>query len=238
MTAATLQVVSILVCHWSVMVVSGFSTIDIHRYRSSITNDKRPSSSSSLYAGFGAKSSKNNKKSTNEPKLKPKQQWDRYVELKNEPSVAVAVRLIDGTEEWLNVGSVKSQESNYTSQAVFRQRALIAEHAKRLHPGQFLNKQQDLQWGYKTDDGAEEGQWVIVDKSCMMDSAETGADDASAKGIEKRVGFKGLPDPIFGFYTDESISGMDASALGKKSSVGTGGSVTGSNKKGPGDGVI
>lgn len=236
MTAATLQVLAILVCNWSVMVVSGFSTIAIRRYSSSYINDKIISSSSSLYAGFGAKSTKKDNKSNKEIKLKPKQQWDRYVELKSEPSVAVAVRMIDGTDEWLDVGSVKSQDSKYTSQAVFRQRALIAEHAKRLHPGQINKKQQQLQWGYKKDDGEEEGQWVIVDKSCMIDYADTVSDEGSSKGLEKLVGFKGLPDPVSGFYTEKSISGMDASSLGKKNS--SGGSVTGSNKKGPGDGVI
>ena len=82
-------------------------------------------------------------------------------------------------------------------------------------------------------EGMKEDGWVIVDKSCMIDLEE-----GSAKGLEKLVGFKGLPDPVSGYYTEKSISVMDASSLSKKSSGGTGGPVTGSGKKGPGDGVI
>jgi len=198
-------------------------------------NEQMKPSSSSLYAGFGgggASSSKEKKKSkSTEIKLKPKQQWDRYVELKDELDTAVAVR-IEGTDAWLGVGSVKSQDTKYTPQAVFRQRALIVEHAKRLHPGQLAssstkNNKQQLQWGYYAE---PEGQWVIADKSCM--------ENIDAEGIPKLVGFKGRPDPATGFYTEIAGGRMDASALGQKSSAGSGGPVTGSNKKGTGDGVI
>lgn len=237
----------------SLSFVSGFSSIATGRHSTSTrtstsyshTNNSNQvtSSSSSLSAGFGgggAVSSKNNKKNKTksksaETKLKPKQQWDRFVELKDEPNVAVAVR-IEGTDEWLGVGVVKSQGSKYTPQAVFRQRALIVEHAKRLHPGQLAssNKQQ-LQWGYyaEPEEKDGEGQWAIVDKSCMND-----IDAAGAEGIQKLVGFKGRPDPVSGFYTEIAGGRMDASALAQKGSAGSGGPVSGSGKKGTGDGVI
>ena len=82
-------------------------------------------------AGFG--SSKSNgkgkakgKSKATDGKLKPKQQWDRYLDMKRSQKKAVAVR-IEGTEEWIEVGKVKSNEDMYTELAVARQRALIAE---------------------------------------------------------------------------------------------------------------
>ena len=82
-------------------------------------------------AGFGSSKSngkgkaKGKSKST-DGKLKPKQQWDRYLDMKRSQKKAVAVR-IEGTEEWIEVGKVKSNEDMYTELAVARQRALIAE---------------------------------------------------------------------------------------------------------------
>jgi len=231
-----------------------------------------------LYAGFGGGGTgvsniKNNKKKnkinkTDKNKLKPKPQWDRYLEFKYEPKIPVAVQIIDddangdggGTGEWFNVGCVKSQGSKYTSQAVFRQRAIIAEHAKRLHPIQLAtNGKQQLKfnWGYydfstpttttstseeKDDDDnddneeEEEGQWVIVDKS----SSE---DDVVVDGIEKLIGFMGRPDPVTGFYCQYESGRITSSPLSSDGGVGGksgsgGGPVKGSNKKGPGDGVI
>jgi len=251
--AATLQVVVIsALCNWSLLVViNGFSRpieTTVRRYSSSsytLENDVTRSSSSSspslLQAGFGgggklasSSSTKKGKKSAakKEIKLKPKQQWDRYVELKNEAGVAVAIRLLvddDGADDWLEVGSVKSQDSKYIDQAVFRQRALIAEHAKRLYPGKLNKKQQQqFQLGYYKSDDGDEGEWVVVDKSSVS--------TPEVEGLVKRIGFMGRPDPITGFYTEESVRGMNANFLGLKSK--TGGPITGSNKKGPGDGVI
>jgi hypothetical protein len=79
-----------------------------------------------LGAGFGGGDSKSNKK---ESKIKPKQQWDRYCgDLKKEKPYRVAVK-VQGkqSEEWLEVGNVKSKGGEYTKAAVARQRALIAE---------------------------------------------------------------------------------------------------------------
>mmetsp|Transcript_8811 Transcript_8811/g.18082 ORF Transcript_8811/g.18082 Transcript_8811/m.18082 type:complete len:227 (+) Transcript_8811:71-751(+) len=211
-------------------VVSGFSPLAPGRYGASSTRI-RPTNkitpSTPLYAGFGggaaAGSKKNKKKKTpTDTKLKPKQQWDRYVDLKDEPAVAVAVQP-EGTEEWLGVGSVRSRDSQYTPQAVFRQRALLAEHARRLHPGQ-VTSDGTLSWGYREPDGA----YVRVDRACL-DAAET-------EGLEKWVGFEGLP--VAGFYTDSATGRIDASALGQNKKKGGGGPISGSGKKGPGDGVI
>jgi hypothetical protein len=79
-----------------------------------------------LGAGFGGGDSKSNKK---ESKIKPKQQWDRYCgDLKKEKPYRVAVKVQSKeNEEWLEVGNVKSKDSEYTKAAVARQRALIAE---------------------------------------------------------------------------------------------------------------
>lgn len=67
--------------------------------------------------------------------LKPKQQWDRYSDMKKEKKIRVAVRpsssdsSVTSTSEteWLEVGNVKSKEDKYTELAVVRQRAIIAE---------------------------------------------------------------------------------------------------------------
>lgn len=78
-----------------------------------------------LNAGFGGGSPKKKK----ETKIKPKQQWDRYSgDLKKEKPYRVAVKA-EGKEsdEWLEVGNVKSKENKHTVAAVARQKALIAE---------------------------------------------------------------------------------------------------------------
>lgn len=82
--------------------------------------------------GFGGSGGKQTSK---ENKLKPKQQWDRYVEMKKATKVQVAARVManndeeasSSSSEWLVVGSVKSTDNAYTKIAVARQRALIAE---------------------------------------------------------------------------------------------------------------
>jgi len=139
--------------------------------------------------GKKAGGDKKKKKSVSkEIKLKPKQQWDRYAEFKREPKIQVGVRIKDD-DEWLAVGRVKSKDSEYTEAAVFRQRAIIAEHAKRLFPIQ-LSSKKTLEWGYHTGD-EETNEWKIVDKSCMSTEVD---------GLEKLIGFEGRPDPASGFY--------------------------------------
>ena len=88
----------------------------------------RHASTTILFAGFGSSSNTAQpSKSNKDVKLKPKQQWDRYLgALKKETAFKVAVKPIDSTE-WLEVGAVKSQGSDKTEWAVARQRALIAE---------------------------------------------------------------------------------------------------------------
>jgi hypothetical protein len=78
-----------------------------------------------LKAGFGGDSSKKKK----DVKIKPKQQWDRYTgDLKKEKPYRVAVKAEGrNSDEWLEVGNVKSKGGEYTKAAVARQRALIAE---------------------------------------------------------------------------------------------------------------
>ena len=87
--------------------------------------------SSAIFAGFGgggAKKAKAGKSSTKQGKLKPKQQWDRYSDLKKETKIAVGIRMKeDDSDEWLQVGHVRSKGSEYTTMSVALQRALIAE---------------------------------------------------------------------------------------------------------------
>jgi hypothetical protein len=93
----------------------------------------------------------------------------------------------DGEGDWLEVGKVRSQNDEYTLIAIARQRALIADHAKRLYPVK-IPAHSVLTWGYKEDDS-----WVAVDKS--VDD-----DESIPKGIEKEFGFEGISDKASGFY--------------------------------------
>ena len=81
-----------------------------------------------LRAGFGS-GGDDPKKKKKEIKLKPKQQWDRYTgDLKKQKPYRVAVKAEGkNSDEWLEVGNVRSKDGAYTKAAVARQRALIAE---------------------------------------------------------------------------------------------------------------
>jgi hypothetical protein len=156
------------------------------------------SSSSLPMAGFGAKDSKKK-----DAKLKPKQQWDRYTsdDLKGSEIFRAGVKVIDRSDageagvEWMHAGWVRSKGDAYTEAAVIRQKALIADHARRLYPLQISAKDK-LEWGYMK--GGEE--WLVADKGDMPDD------------IEKLVGFRGLPDPT-GFYSSSKEKVFDNSAL-------------------------
>jgi len=156
----------------------------------------RTTSQTQLFmAGFGTAggaSKKDNKKVTL-PKLKAKTQWDRYADLKQCKKVRVGVRSQDG--DWMEVGRVRSENDEHTLVAIARQRALIADHAKRLYPVQ-IPTNSVLEWGYVMEDNdngddASSATWVAVDKS-------SGAD--APKGIEKKFGFEGISDKASGFY--------------------------------------
>jgi len=156
------------------------------------------SSTSSLnMGGFGGggtkKGGKKVKKVPSVLKLKPKSQWDKYLNLKKASSVKVAVRVATNSEsdigEWYEVGKIKSDGDEFTESAVIVQRAIIAEHAKRLHPLKVLPKDK-VEWAYASKSTPEQEDWIAVNK-----------DTASApSGIEKKVGFQGNPDPS-GFYS-------------------------------------
>lgn len=143
-------------------------------------------------AGFGGGggSSKKNKKGASLPKLKAKTQWDRYADLKKSQKIVVGVK-ISGEEEWLEVGKVRSENDEHTLVAIARQRALIADHAKRLYPVK-VPANAVLEWGYFVvgEEGGENS-WVLVDKA-------SGAD--APKGIEKKFGFEGISDKASGYY--------------------------------------
>jgi hypothetical protein len=173
-----------------------------------VVNGNRPSSSSSLstllMAGFGGggssskggkKTKKNkNKKNKSAPiTLKPKQQWDRFANLKSATAFKVAVRVLNDDNEdneWYEAGKVKSQNDESTEIAAMVQRGIIAEHSKRLYPLKILPKDR-VEWAYSTSSTPEQGDWILLNKDV--------AKDAPA-GIEKNVGFEGKPDAATGFY--------------------------------------
>lgn len=179
--------------------VMGFAPI-IHSNRVPTTSTTSEATTATcLYAGgFGGggmakKAAGKKKDKSKEAKLKPKQQWDRYSEFKRESKIQVAVRIKEGgSDEWLVVGRVKSKDNEHTEAAVFRQRAIIAEHAKRLYPVQ-LSSKKTLEWGYSPSEDKENTEWKTADKS-SMDEVE------DSVGFEKLIGFEGRPDPSTGFY--------------------------------------
>ncbi|KAL7570017.1 hypothetical protein ACA910_017061 [Epithemia clementina (nom. ined.)] len=140
-----------------------------------------------LYAfgGFGGTGDKQKK----EAKLKPKQQWDRFLDLKKENKIRVAVRVSEDGE-WLEVGNVRSKESKYTEYALAKQRALIAEHARRLFPLQ-ITPRDTVTWAYWNEDS---DQWIVLEKEVLEKSR------TESPGLEKLIGFEGRPDPSSGFY--------------------------------------
>lgn len=141
--------------------------------------------------GMGGKKKKGAKKVA--PVLKPKAQWDRYGSLKKSTPFRVATRVANDGEdvsEWFEVGKIKSEDDATTEAAVALQRGLIAEHAKRLYPLNFLQKDK-VDWAYAEVQAPEQEDWIQVDKSS--------AADAEA-GLEKKVGFEGKPDAATGFY--------------------------------------
>jgi Family of unknown function (DUF6523) len=137
-------------------------------------------------AGFASASSDGSKKKK-EIKLKPKQQWDRYTNLKKETSFLVAVRVV-GEEDWLEVGRVKAKDNLQVEMAVAKQRVIIAEHSRRLFPLQ-IPKDSKVEWAIRQTEPEEK--WILVDKSVL---------DTAPDGLEKDVGFEGRPDPASGFY--------------------------------------
>ena len=139
-------------------------------------------------AGFGSGAPKKEKKQK-ELKLKPKQQWDRYTALKTEISVLVAVK-VEGADDWLEVGRVKSKDDANLKIAISKQRVMIAEHSRRLFPLQ-VSKDAKVEWAYWQEEPEE--QWVVVENHKVV---LEGAPD----GIEKDIGFEGRPDPASGFY--------------------------------------
>ena len=174
-----------------ISVVACISCVDVLAFTTSLQLTTSRSVPLSM-AGFGggATSSKKQKKKKGAtlPKLKAKSQWDRYnsKELKTCQKITVGVRIKGGdvANDWLEVGRVRSANDEYTEIAVARQRALIAEHSKRLYPVQ-ISANAILEWGYI--DGED---WKVMEKS----------NDDAPNGIEKQIGFEGISDKASGFY--------------------------------------
>ena len=154
-------------------------------------------------AGFGGGDKGGPASGAKVPKLKAKSQWDRYAELKQSRKVTVGVRIRGnddgaGRGEWMEVGRVRSEDESLADAAIARQRALIAEHSKRLYPVQ-IPPNAILEWGYRTDsaeddgggDGGGEAIWAAVDKR---------RGDDVPPGFEKKIGFEGISDKATGYY--------------------------------------
>eukprot|EP00543_Licmophora_paradoxa_P009741 CAMPEP_0202462186 /NCGR_PEP_ID=MMETSP1360-20130828/52875_1 /ASSEMBLY_ACC=CAM_ASM_000848 /TAXON_ID=515479 /ORGANISM="Licmophora paradoxa, Strain CCMP2313" /LENGTH=199 /DNA_ID=CAMNT_0049084539 /DNA_START=20 /DNA_END=619 /DNA_ORIENTATION=- len=182
MTAANrLYLVLSLLCSFMVHSDAFAPVLPSSLYRSSAAT--RQNAAPIMMAGFGAPKKGGKPK---EIKLKPKQQWDRYTNLKSETIVKVAVRTSQEAE-WLEVGRVKSKGNEYTEIAVAKQRVIIAEHSRRLFPLQILQNTK-VEWGYFVTESEE---WKVVDKVVVENAPD---------GIEKMIGFEGRPDPSSGFY--------------------------------------
>jgi len=157
-------------------------------------------------AGFGGSGSSKKitkKGSVSTLKLKPKTQWDKYKNLNTASSVKVAVRVSnDGSEvgEWFHVGMIKSEEDEFTEEAVALQKGIITEHAKRLHPLQFLPKDR-LQWGYASNN--DSNNWITINEKVV-----------APPHTEKKVGFQGNADSS-GYYAKIGTKGYDGAAAKK-----------------------
>lgn len=152
--------------------------------------------------GFGKSSSTTSSSSSNTSskalaKLKPKAQWDRYLEMKKSTPIYVAVRVVrtTGTSDWLEVGFIKSEDDSHTVIAVVAQRALIADHAKRLYP-LLISSKDKIEWAYSSSSPTtEDGEvlvWNLLEKDFIKEALTT--------GMERKIGFEGKPDPASGFY--------------------------------------
>lgn len=145
--------------------------------------------------GGGSAKGKKAKKAITLPKVRAKAQWDRYADLKKCDKVRVGVRVTGGDSigEWMEVGKVKSENNGDAEVALVIQRALVAEHAKRIYPVQ-VPPNAVVEWGYlveSEEDSDDDGEWSVADKS---------KGDDAPKGIEKKIGFEGKPDAATGFY--------------------------------------
>ena len=155
-----------------------------------VSVSRAPSVTRLFAGGFGGSgdASKKKKKSPAINKAKPKQQWDRFLNMKTQPKIPVAVRVV-GEEEWLKVGHVRSEiESGGINLALARQRAIIADHASRLYPLQ-VSARQKVDWAYQME---EDGEWTELDKSAL--------DGKDVDNLDKKIGFAGTADPASGYY--------------------------------------
>ena len=119
-------------------------------------------------------------------------QWDRFLKLKSESKkgnvliAEVGVRR-KGNGAWVEVGEVACRsDSSSMSQAVSKQKRLIAEHSLRISPGE-LKKEHNLEWGFRT--GGDD-EWAIADTTSKEGD----------EGCEKFIGFEGIPDPNTGYF--------------------------------------
>lgn len=186
--------------------VSGFLA-PIERTPFRLTRDTNQFVSSLSMAGFGGSGSskKVSKKGSNVStlKLKPKTQWDKYKNLKTASRIEVAVRVAnEGSEatEWFHVGTIKSEEDEFTEAAVVLQKGIITEHAKRLYPLQVLPKDR-VQWAYASNNDSDD--WIAIDEKA-----------AASPGTEKKIGFQGDADPT-GYYAKVGSRGYDGVAAKK-----------------------
>ncbi|GMI48561.1 hypothetical protein TrCOL_g522 [Triparma columacea] len=172
-------------------------------------------------AGFGASSSK--KKST----LRPKNQWDRYIKLRNlykkDPTCgvsfsSVAISLPLSPPSFLPVGTVGSTPGTPIGSAVGSQKRLIVEHAIRLHPGKItISNSKDVIYGISSIGSTS---YTTLSTSDMV------------KVEEKEVGFEGVCDPGTGFFCKYDGGKIVNGADGDKGVKATGGKKSGEKRTG------
>jgi hypothetical protein len=154
-----------------------------------------PNRNTLFLSGFGKAAASSNSNASKAPlKLKPKAQWDRFLDMKKWTPIPVAVRVVrtDGTSsDWLEVGKVKSEEDALTEMAVVIQRALLADHAKRLYPLQISAKDRVEYAISSSATPTTTLEWTLIPKDAIKEFTT---------GIERQCGFEGKPDPASGFY--------------------------------------
>jgi len=116
----------------------------------------------------------------------------------------------EGFGPWLDVGMIKSEGDEFTEVAVALQKGIISEHAKRLHPLQFLPKDK-VEWGYASntsddDDNSESNGYIAIDRKMAL----------PPPGTEKKIGFQGNADPT-GYYASIGTKGYDG--VGSKKDI-------------------
>jgi hypothetical protein len=115
-----------------------------------------------------------------------KSQWEAYMQLSSQGATAAAVAVRkDDSSEWKPVGHVCVTNGGGTTAAAARQRALIAEHGKRVHLALKALGKAPVQVGVRVAVGTTTA-YAVVGKE----------DDTLPDGVQ--CGFEGVADASTG----------------------------------------